>query len=76
MNKSVSAQAMEYIEAPVSKKVRPAVAVKEIERYVDQFNFGRLFWYVTKRYKFQLSVLINAYFIGAPLVRFFHQFLV
>ena len=74
MSKSVSAQAMEFTETPVSKKVRPAVAVKEIEHYIDNFNFGRLVWYITKRYRFKLSILVNAYFLGVPVVQFIHQF--
>lgn len=74
MSKSVSAQAMEFTETPVSKKVRPAVAVKEIEHQIDNFGLGRILWYMVRRWKLQLSILINVYYIGAPLFRFIHQF--
>jgi len=73
MSKSVS-QALEYEKTPVSKKVRPELAVKEIEKIIDNFGFTRICWYLVKRYKFQISVLINVWFLGEPLFKFVHQF--
>jgi hypothetical protein len=73
MGKS-TAQAMNFEDVQPSAKPHKHVAIKEIERTIDNFNFGRLSWYIVKRYRFQLSILVNAYFLGAPAVRFVSQF--
>lgn len=73
MGKSVES-AMEFEKTSVSKKVRPGVAVKEIERAIDNFGVGRILWYMTKRWKFQLSFLVNVVFVATPIIKFAHQF--
>ncbi len=67
-------KAMEFTETPVKQAVRASVAIKEIERTIDNFGLGRIVWYLAKRYRFQISVLINVYFLGMPIFRFVHQF--
>lgn len=67
---------MEFEKTAVSNKVKPGVAVKEIERAIDNFGLGRILWYITRRYKFQISVLINVAFIATPIIKFVHQFFV
>ncbi len=67
-------KAMEFSETPVKQAVRASVAIKEIERTIDNFGLGRLVWYVVKRWRFQISFLVNIYFLGMPVFRFVHQF--
>lgn len=71
----VASKAMEFEKTPVSKVVRNGVIVKDIERTIDNLNLGRLLWYIAKRYKMQISVLINVAFVATPVIKFIHGFL-
>lgn len=73
MSKSAS-KAMEFEKTPIPKVIRNGVVVKDIERTIDNLNLGRIVWYLTKRYKMQISVLINVAFVSTPIIKFVHQF--
>lgn len=67
---------MHFEAMPIKKSVSGAVVRKEIERHMDNFGFTRIMWYLTKRYRFQLSFIVNIVLLGLPVFRFVHQFFV
>ena len=66
----MATKSMQYEVTPVKKGVRKDVVIKELERYMDRLSLPRIVWYIFKRYKLQLSILINIAFLVAPVSKF------
>ena len=74
-SKDVS-KAMSYEASPIKSQVSARVVRKEIYREMDNLSLGWHVLYNLRRYKFQLSVIINVVVLGLPVFRFVHQFFI
>jgi hypothetical protein len=72
-SKGVS-DAMKFEAMPVKSQVSARVVRSEIFRNMDNLNLFWLTWYSIRRYRFQISVIINIAIVGRPVFLFVHQF--